>query len=217
MWREVASHHLPLLCCAVIAGIFVILAVGSIMLYTLAQQWADNEDKKTSEVRTLQALSIIGFVLTALYVCLLCVMRKRIQLALGIVKESARALAAMPVLVFMPVIQAAGIVVFLVPWTIYAVYLASSGDIKVHETTDVGGDETQYKTMEYDKNTRLAFLYLLFCWFWTSEFILAVGQIVSGMSVAAWYFTRDKKAEGNRTVFWVSHEVHESTSLQKRK
>ena len=186
----------------ILIGIFVILLVGSIMLFTLAQQWANNDDRKNSEVQLMRVLAFIGFVLTVLYVCLLCVMRKRIQLALGIVKEASRALAAMPILTIMPVIQAAGIVVFLVPWTIYAVYLASSGDIKVHSTTDAGGDETQYKTMEYDKNTRLAFLYLLFCWFWTSEFILAIGQIISGMSIAAWYFNRDKKAEGNGTVIW---------------
>ncbi|CAE7456067.1 slc44a1, partial [Symbiodinium microadriaticum] len=186
----------------VLIAIFLVLAVGSIMLYTLSQQWANNDDRKTSEVRTLQALSIIGFVLTGLYVCLLCVMRKRIVLALGIVKEASRALAAMPILVLMPVFQALAIVVFLVPWTIYAIYLASSGDIEVHETSDTPGDETQYKTMEYDQNTRLAFLYLLFCWFWTSEFILAVGQITSAMAISAWYFTRDKKSEGNGTVIW---------------
>jgi hypothetical protein len=173
------------------------------MLYALSQQWANNDDRKNSEVRALQVLAIIGFVLTALYVCLLCVMRKRIMLALGIVKEASRALAAMPILTFLPVIQAAGIIVFLVPWTIYSIYLASSGDIKVQSVTNQAGDETQYKTMNYDKNTRLAFLYLLFCWFWTSEFILAIGQIVSAMSIAAWYFTRDKKSEGNRTVLWV--------------
>lgn len=150
----------------------------------------------------MKVLSIIGFILTALYTCLICVLRKRILLAIGIVKEAARALAAMPILVFMPVFQCIAIVMFLVPWVIYSVYLASSGEVRVHEV-EAGGATTQYRTMHYSSNQRYAFLYLLFCWYWTSEFILACGQIVSAMSIAAWYFTRDKKSEGNATVLWV--------------
>lgn len=152
---------------------------------------------------TMQALSIIGFIITALYTCLICVLRKRILLAIGIVKEAARALAAMPIIVLMPVFQCIAIVLFLVPWVIYSLYLASSGEIKVNEM-ESGGVTTQYRTMEYSTNQRYAFLYLLFCWYWTSEFILACGQIISALSISAWYFTRDKKTEGNATVIWVS-------------
>lgn len=33
------------------------------------------------------------------------------------------------------------------------------------------------KAFEYTDNTRYAALYLLFSYFWTSEFIIAVGQV----------------------------------------
>jgi hypothetical protein len=161
----------------------------------------------------MKALAIIGFILTALYTCLICVLRKRILLAIGIVKEAARALAAMPIIVLMPVFQCIAIVLFLVPWVIYSLYLASSGDIQVHEV-ESGGVTTQYRTMNYSTNQRYAFLYLLFCWYWTSEFILACGQIISALSISAWYFTRDKKTEGNATVLWVPPSpFHSSLSL----
>jgi hypothetical protein len=153
----------------------------------------------------MKALSIAGFICTVLYTCLICVLRKRIVLAIGIVKEAARAVSAMPIIILMPIFQCIAIVIFLVPWVIYSLYLASSGSIEVHEV-ESGGVSTTYRTMNYDANQRYAFLYLLFCWYWTSEFILAVGQIVSALSIGAWFFTRDKKTEGNATVFWVSEE-----------
>lgn len=186
---------------SIIVGIGAVLFVGSVMLYSLAQQWAQDEDRSKDEATTLQVVSIVGFVIFALYICLICVMRKRIMLAIGIVKEASRAVSAMPILCLMPVFQCAAVVIFLVPWTIYSIYLASSGDVKTEEV-QADGETTQYKTIEYNNNTRLAFLYLLFCWFWTSQFVVAAGQIMSALSFSAWYFTRDKKTEGNSTVFW---------------
>ena len=43
---------------------------------------------------------------------------------------------------------------------------------------------------------------MLFCWFWTSEFIIAMGQLTIALSLVAWYFTRDKGKIGNVTVYW---------------
>lgn len=40
----------------------------------------------------------------------------------------------------------------------------------------------------------------MFCFFWTSNFIIAYGDMVIAMSVAKWYFTRDKRNTSSRTV-----------------
>lgn len=182
-------------------GILVLLFVGSVMLWSLAAKWEDNDDRTKNEWMMIRICAYIGIVLTVLYLCFLCVMRKRIMLALGIIKEAARALAAMPILVFMPIIQTLGIVIFLVPWTIYSLYLASSGDVDV-QSESINGHEVQYKVITYNMNIRYAFLYLLFCWFWASQLIIAFGELVSALSISCWYFTRDKKSEGNTTVVW---------------
>lgn len=186
---------------SLLIGILVVLFVGSVMLWTLSVNWEDDDNRTKNEWMAMRVFAIIGIVLTVLYLALLCVMRKRIMLALGIIKEAARALAAMPVLVFMPIIQTMGIVIFLVPWTIYCLYLASSGNVEVESET-VNGNEVQYKVISYNMNIRYAFLYLLFCWFWASQLIVAFGEMVSALSISCWYFTRDKKTEGNATVIW---------------
>ena len=44
---------------------------------------------------------------------------------------------------------------------------------------------------------------MLFVWFWTSEFIVAIGQLTISLSVVSWYFTKEKKKIGSGTVCWV--------------
>ena len=51
-------------------------------------------------------------------------------------------------------------------------------------------------------DVRYAAWYMLFSWFWTTEFIYAMGQLVVAMAVATWYFSKDKAKEiGNSTVW----------------
>ena len=42
---------------------------------------------------------------------------------------------------------------------------------------------------------------MLFIWFWTAQFVIAVGEIVTAMSISTWYFTREKSQIGNKTFF----------------
>jgi choline transporter-like protein 2/4/5 len=183
----------------ILLSVFVLFCVASFLLWDLAKQWNEaDSDRSDTEVQGMYVVSYIGFAVTGLYACLLLVMRKRIMLAIGIVKEAARALGAMPALLFLPIVQAIGMVLFLVPWTIYVLYLASSGSVSTQET-----DAGSYQTFEYTDNAKYAFIYLLFCYFWAAELIVAIGQLVVAASFAGWYFTREKALMMNSTVFWV--------------
>lgn len=184
-----------------IGGIFFVLVVGSWLLWSLANTWSADGDHSDSEVAAMRVFAYFGMAITILYFCLMVVLRKRIQLAIGIVKQAARALASMPTLTLLPVVQATVLVMFLVPWVIYVLYLASSGDINTITVTQ-GSYTYSYRTFDYSTNTRYAFLYMLFIWFWTSEFIIACGQLIISLSFACWYFTRDKSTIGPSTVQW---------------
>ena len=160
------------------------------------------------EILVVKAFMWIGVALSSLYFCLILVLRKRIMLALGIIKEAGRALATMPSLIFLPVFQCIGLVMFLIPWFIYMLYLASSGEIvtvTVNNPYSTNVPQVSYRQMQYDTNTKYAFLYLLFCWFWTSQFIIAIGQIIVAMAIVCWYFSRpeEKSQIGQGTVIWV--------------
>ena len=186
----------------ILISIQCLLIAGSILLLSLSRKWsADN--KAHYEVLTIQILAYIGFAMSFLYFCFLLVVRKRISMAVGVIKETARALATMPVLILMPILQVLALCLFLVPWFIYVIFLASSGTTVTSTGTTSGGLTYTYRQFVYTENTKYAFLYMLFVWFWTSEFIVAVGQLVIALSLVAWYFTKEKKTIGNGTVFWV--------------
>ena len=58
--------------------------------------------------------------------CIICSV-KRILLAMGITKESAKALGSMTLLAFFPVIQNIAMIAFCIVWFIYMLYLCTSG------------------------------------------------------------------------------------------
>ena len=179
-----------------------------------------------SEIQTMKIMGFVGFGAAAIWFLLMCFLRSRIQLALGVVKEAAKAVAAMPLIIFFPIIQCIGFIIFMILWMYYAVHLASMGDPTdcgycsanvalsgckaVGSTTTTGAETTclltssniwiRYTAFTYDDNQTNAAWFLLFCYFWTSQFIIALGQIVVAMAVATWYFTKDKSTIGNGNV-----------------
>jgi len=153
-----------------------------------------------SEACGVLGMSYLLLGIAALWACVVCCLRARIMLALGITQEAARALACMPALITFPVMQALGLAVFFVPWMIFSVYLSSSGNV-VAETYTMSGVTVQVKNFEFSEDQRYAGLYMLFIWYWTTQFIVAIGQLVIALAVSTWYFTRDKSTIGNTTVF----------------
>ena len=76
--------------------------------------------------------------------------------------------------------------VFFIPWVIYSIYLASSGTV-VAETSCYTGDTCiQVKQFEYSDEQMGAGLYMLFIWFWTTQFIVAIGQLVLALTFVLW-------------------------------
>mmetsp|Transcript_33694 Transcript_33694/g.42428 ORF Transcript_33694/g.42428 Transcript_33694/m.42428 type:complete len:669 (+) Transcript_33694:184-2190(+) len=185
-----------LLTWGLIALIFLLWLVSGLFCYTTAQTWQNDGIHSSTQSKGLLILSYILFAIAGLWFVLILFLRKRIQLALGVTKEAARAVASMKLLMVWPVIQTLGVLCFLIPWTIYALYLASSGAVTVNTDSIVAT-----KTFTYSDNIRYAGLYMLFSWFWTSQFVIAMGQIVVAMAVSTWYFCTEKKKQiGNLTV-----------------
>lgn len=197
LWFLRIPGLLTIIIWGIILSVAVLLIAGAFMLWSLSKDWRDDGKHTDAEADTMLYLSYIMFVIAALYVCLTFVLGKRVNLAIAIVKEAARALGSMPSIIFMPIYQILGLVIFLIPWFIYMLYLASSGEVREDPITG-------YRTFEYDTNTKYAFLYMLFCWFWTSEFLIACGQLIIALAISAWYFCRDKSKIGNVTVIWAT-------------
>jgi len=190
-----------------IFSIEIFLFVGAFLLWSLSNTWAHDGVHVYAESMGMAILSYIFMACAVLYFCLILVLRSRVQLAIGVIKEAAKALASIPILILTPIFQVIAITIFLVPWIIYVIFLASSGEMVNHTGSAVDAttglsESYSYRTFEYTTNTKYAFLYMLFCWFWTSEFVVACGQLVISLALSDWYFTQDKTTVGNQSAFW---------------
>ncbi len=139
---------------------------------------------------------------------------KRIILAIGLVKQSSKALSSMPLLTLLPVLQCGAIILFVLVWMIYAANLASLGELEPVKV-EMNNVTLAFRSYKYDDPVQYAAWYLLFCFFWTTQFILALGEIIAAMSVAEWYFSQDRSNIGNRTVikcFCLSLFYHAGTA-----
>lgn len=196
-----------------IPGVLVIMVWGSILVsisvfflagaYALkiAGEWGEAEPQIYSDdqITAAQIGSYVLFAIGGLLVILFLFMRKRIHLAMGCVKEASRAVARMPLLVLFPVVQGLGLLVFMVAWTVYAVNLASLGDLQVQEF-NAGVTSVSVRYFEFSDFVFKCGWYMLFCFFWTSQFIIALGEIIFALSIAKWYFSREKANIGTCTV-----------------
>lgn len=185
---------------SILASIVIIFGMGGYS-YTLVQDWEAEDPRVRSDfdIRATKYFSYFLFALGGLVFFLTIFLRKQIQLAMACVREAARAIGCMPLIVAFPVIQSIGFLAFILVWIFFAVHLASTGDIKeIDLPTTVKVTMRQY---EFDDTTTYLGWYLIFCLFWTIAFIQALGQIVISMCVAKWYFTRDKWTVGSATVF----------------
>lgn len=180
-----------------------IAMLGGIGYYAQNEALAwKNEDPRLHSDNQIVLLKGIGYalwVLGFLLFCLVCALRKRILLAIGVVREAAVAIRKMPLIIIFPILQCIGMFAFAAIWTIYTVFLASLGTIKAGQI-EVNGVTVTVRDFEYDKQTEYQGWFLLFCFFWTSQFIIALGEIIIALSAAKWFFTRDKSSIGNRTV-----------------
>jgi len=148
-------------------------------------------------------ISYVFFGFAGFALLLLLSLRKRIGLAIGITKAAAHSVAAVPLSVLYPIFQMLGFCTFMLPWTFYLLHLASMGKRVNQKLTFFDDDrfDVTYPTLQYDQFTQYGFWYLLFCLFWSSQFIIAIGQIVLAMCYSKWYFTVDKGGRIDTSIF----------------
>jgi hypothetical protein len=133
-----AAHRLPASMNAVVWGpLFATIAVVFVTAYyaySLAGTWAAEEpqiwfDESITATR-IASYVLFGLVGGILVLLMICLRRKQIQLAIGCVEEAGKAVTHMPAILFVPVVQACGIIIFMVMFLTYGIYLASQGQLR---------------------------------------------------------------------------------------
>jgi len=184
-------------------SIFSILALlfgTGYYVYNLQSNWDKDEPQEhnDSTIMAAKVISIILFVLGGLFFVVLVFIRRSIMLAIACVKESARSIGAMPLIVLFPLLQCAGFLAFIVIWGYYAISIASTGDMTTWELPT--GSTASVRSWSYNDSLQNMGWFLLFAFFWTGAFIVHIGDIIIAHCVSTWYFTRDKSTIGSSIV-----------------
>ena len=217
-------------CILVVFSLF--FGLGGYMYYTYQQWDAVNCDAPSDgsssdctgegvahsdqEIDGMMYISYFCFGVSALWVAFIICICSKIKLACAFVKVAGTAVRDMPIVLFFPVVQIAGLLLFLLPWMYYMAFVHAQGlflcennclsgdycngmkDGKLFDCSlsEVGtiypSNETKY-TWEWadaslGSDQDLASSWMMFSYFWTSQFIVAMGQLVMAMTFVLWYF-----------------------------
>jgi len=164
------------------------------LMYAQAQTWTEDGTHSSNAIYALYGCACIFGVLAVLWLCAICFLRKQIELAEDIVEEAARPVTAMPAMFLWPLLQTAATLVFVAFFFVYLMYEASTG---MATTTDDEGYE--HRAFDFTTEQKYKMLFLVFELFWTTQFIVAVGQIALALAIAQWYFVHDKSEIGTGT------------------
>ncbi|KAL0244897.1 hypothetical protein GEMRC1_008979 [Eukaryota sp. GEM-RC1] len=194
------------LCAAIIVWVTIIgilAAFGFAAYYYITVGISDMDSAEDVDAeQSAKTTRNIGFVLAGIFVILALIvmwMFKSIALAIDIVQEAARAIASMPLLVVFPVL------IYLVTITFFS-YWGYSG-ILLYSTAEMDYEEGFRKWDLDEHNTKYFLMFHAFSLFWIAFFISAVSLSTIAGSVAAYYFTMDKKNLGATPIwsaFWRS-------------
>lgn len=193
-------------------SIFITIALfmlGGYYTYNQATKW-DNANPQTVDDTTINATRIFGIIfycVGAFCALMACCLRKAIMEAIVCTKEAGKAVNTMTIILLVPIAQSIGFFIFFVPFIWYSINLASMATITTTDIPVVGGAEISIRTYEFDDTVRYLGWYMLFCLYWTANFIVAVGDMIIATSVAKWYFSRNKMLIGSWTVLFSIWEV----------
>ncbi|XP_067057187.1 choline transporter-like protein 4 isoform X1 [Acropora muricata] len=162
---------------------------------------------------------VLGIFLAVVFVILfliVLVLRKRIVLAVKVIKEASKAVGEIKTSLFFPIVTWLLQLVLFAWFLAVAVYLVTNGTpvfkvidaLKVDPYNLTNGTDCNPKTFEnqfpntsascvmagLEENVHLLRMQIfhLFGWFWIMNFIIALGQCVLAGAFASWYFTYQK-------------------------
>jgi Plasma-membrane choline transporter len=162
--------------------------LGGYYAWSQATKW-DEAIPQTVDDRTIHLTTGFSFAMDgigAVLALLACCLRRAIMDAIVCTKEAGRAVNTMTIILLVPVLQAIGFFLFMLPFIFYSANLASLAKITTQDVpvgVDIPGiDDGQaptiaFRIFEFDDFTENCAWYFLFCFFWTGNFIVAMGDV----------------------------------------
>jgi len=197
-------------------GIILLILVSGYGLGYILYDWSkDDEDElEANEEKYRFWAAIFFWVATTIFFLIIIFARKRIKIAIEVIKSASRALADMPFMVLFPVPVIIIFAGFFFAWAYAAIYIFSAGETNDKDTPDglhgtLEGETfaaennmytvgATYKVLDYDDTIKNSFAPHFFLLLWVTQiFIYFTFMVVAG-AVADWYFTPRENGDKKR-------------------
>lgn len=174
------------------------------------------EDPLVHTVSQQQGLEIFNYGFMAfciIWFLLMIWFCSAINMAIKCVCMGAKALEEMPLMIFIPIFQITGFILFMIPWVYFCMFIASDGKFQNVEVDVLSTPpmEINYQSWEVDheNKTGMKIGFMFFVLLWTMNFIANIGSIVIAHAVATWYFTKPaERAEAiSNSQLWASYKL----------
>ncbi|GIY91908.1 choline transporter-like protein 4 [Caerostris extrusa] len=180
---------------------------------------SDEKFKITLNLKSYLALrdtwlwfAIISGIVFGILFLIILFLRKRIHIAIALIKQASRAVGSMPSTLMFPIFPYLLMLIFFIFWTAVALYIASSGkasfvladvpaDSKLKNGTTCNpnkynatgdGIKCLFQTYGLKDNLFTSQFYNLFGLFWGLFFSVGIGQVALSGAFASYYWTKDK-------------------------
>lgn len=182
--------------------IFLIVG-GALTAFGLIQSARDiqNSEINTYRAKPLLGLGIAAAGLTFIFTCLVIFLRKRIEIAIQVVIESADALRDMGWLQIFPAIPFLLLLGYMAFWITSVVFIFSVADKTTRSDwpdavkNAVGSNQPDkngvigYRWFEFKEDYKKAMAYVFFHLLWSIQIVIYFVYMVTACAVAQWYFT----------------------------
>lgn len=170
-------------------------------------------DQDASQEKLYRILGYVMLGITVVFLLLILTMVRKIRLAIGVLKEATKVVAAMPTIMLFPILSVSASLAV----SAYALYISmliySSGEITITEVA--GFNLTTSSSRRLDSvsdafssiaNTTVAeftssntntwlFVYNFFGYLWTSQLIIAISATTVAGAVSSWYWASEFEKE----------------------
>lgn len=182
---------------------------------SISFEFSSNLSSYSDKKETWLALGIICGIILAVMILLLLALRKRIQIAIQLIKEGSRCISSMFSTLFFPLVPWLLQLILFAWFVVVLVYLVTSGTAQFQQVNNgtlaqEACSQAQAVVNYFDKNNSISCnfqkyqtddnilrlqVFHLFGWFWIMNFIIAFGQCALAGAYASWYWAWDKKKD----------------------
>eukprot|EP01116_Phalansterium_solitarium_P004452 TRINITY_DN15472_c0_g1_i1.p1 TRINITY_DN15472_c0_g1~~TRINITY_DN15472_c0_g1_i1.p1 ORF type:complete len:628 (-),score=143.00 TRINITY_DN15472_c0_g1_i1:47-1930(-) len=195
LWLFILRFFAPLFVWLTIFLVYAVTIIITIYLFILGRNLQATVDATPEaqriglDVRNALFVRVVSYILIAVTVIallLLVWMCNRIRLAIGIIQEASKAVAAIPSLMLFPGFIFLCMVALYMYWAVVALFLATAGKAVI------AADST-FKGYNPDNVLRYLEIYHFFGLLWTSQFFVAINQTTIAGAIAEWYWLPSKR------------------------